>query len=58
MKEQFPKKNTKDDLKAELNYYKELIATIKGGSGLSDNPKIGESLRLLEETVAGSMDRA
>lgn len=49
MKEQFPKKNTKDDLEAELKNCKELIASIERVSGLSANPKIGEPLRLLDE---------
>lgn len=57
MKEQFPKKNTKDDLEAELNYCKELIASIERVPGLSANPKIGESLRLLEETMADDIEQ-
>lgn len=57
MKEQFPKKNTKDDLEAELKYCKELITTIERVPGLSTNPKIGESLRLLEETVADDIEQ-
>lgn len=57
MKEQFPKKNTKDDLEAELNYCKELIAAIERVPGLSANPKIGESLRLLEETMADDIEQ-
>ncbi|MFC3210200.1 IS1182 family transposase [Planomicrobium okeanokoites] len=57
MKEQFPKKNTKDDLEAELNYCKELIASIERVPSLSANPKIGESLRLLEETMADDIEQ-
>lgn len=57
MKKQFPKKSTKDDLEAELNYCKELIATIERVPCLSGNPKIGESLRLLKETVAEAMEQ-
>lgn len=57
MKEQFPNKNIKDDLEAELDYCKELISIIERVPGLSANPKIGESLRLLEETVADDMEQ-
>lgn len=57
MKNQLPVKNTKDDLEAELDYCKELIAAIEQVPGLSVHPKIGESFRLLQETVADDLEQ-
>ncbi|MGO1061178.1 IS1182 family transposase [Planococcus sp. FY231025] len=57
LKEQLPVKNTKDDLEAELAYCAELIAVVEQLPGLSANPKIGESFRLLQETVADDQEK-
>jgi transposase len=56
IKAKFPEKNTKDDLEAELAYCKALIGTIEQFPHLSANPKIGESFRLLQETVADDLE--
>lgn len=56
MKEQFPEKNTKDDLEAELAYCKALLGTIEQYPHLPANPKIGESFRLLQETVVDDLE--
>lgn len=56
MKENFPSKNTEDNLEKEIEYCSELLSVVKRHENLIQHPKVSENLNYLEETLQDDIE--